>query len=166
MDIAATVLASIIILLVPVLLWLRYRARDRYEHDLVEIKNLVVERSEWLNKLNSHLDALDEKESEDEPVVSEDATVAKLRLLARLLPYQTATGQDAALEMYWATFKAPDIEVLNSGNVYMHSAKLYRFWSEESTTAPEWFRNEDLHSKGGRRRRTLRPLRSSTLQSL
>lgn len=185
MDILTTVLAGIIVLSVPFLLLLQSKARTRYKRDLAEIKALTEERSEWLDKLHSRLDALNEQDAQRdqrELVLSREASFSTLRLFQRLLAYQTATGRDVASEItsdrHLVVLKTLDPEALRTITEYLRNDKiygLYRPWLEEVTTDPEWLKDasfrepaatEDMRRKSGLRRVSRQSLQRPTPQPL
>lgn len=64
MDLLATILAGLIILFSPFLLWLRGKERERYSRDLEEIRTLVDERSRSIESLHVRFDTLDTETEE------------------------------------------------------------------------------------------------------
>lgn len=70
MNVIATVLAGLIVVALPVLLWLNHKARNRYSHDLEDIKRLVSERSRSIESLQDRLSRLNVESDESAKIHS------------------------------------------------------------------------------------------------
>lgn len=169
MDILATGLAGIIILTVPLLLWLRLKARAKYKRELTEVRALSAERSELLTELHSRLDTLESESSGLESSMSEEAN--HLRFITSML-YRDAKKGDA-LEKYYLALKERNpaqekyrliaLETKELGAAH----EISRRWLEETQVESGWqdtvvgkqsFKDEWRRGNRG-------PLRGPTLQT-
>lgn len=182
MDSIATGLAGIVVLALPLLLWLRLKARTKYEQEIAEVKKLAEERSQLLDELHSRLDSLGEQDSQKEPIASEEATSNALRLLEWQMAHQSAAGRDVASERYFAALRILDPEALDPEAFRLEVMRLHNeraYWIhclqlEEAQTGPGWLKEARLHepvrAKDLRRKRDSRrvirkPLQGPTLQA-
>jgi len=106
MDVLATGLAGIIVLTVPLLLWLRIKARAQYARELAEIQALASERSHLLTELHSRLDALEHRESQLKPMGSTEG-VNHFRY-SMLMVLSSAKNRETVLERYYLALKDGD----------------------------------------------------------
>lgn len=90
MNIAATILAGLILLSVPFLWWFGSKARTRREQEVADIKTLVEERSRILEErssrlteLHSRLDTLEKRSPWRETMASEEGAVEERRELLK-----------------------------------------------------------------------------------
>lgn len=138
MEVMATILAGIIILSVPLLLWFRSRARERYNNDLDEIRALSAERHRRLQELRAILDNLEKRGQKESTAIDKNIDWPRLSSTAH---YRVVKNRDVDLEKYYSAIKERNIALekyyLGVGALEVASS----IWVVKDRGGPEWLQD-------------------------